>query len=469
MRGWRKPGSILVSKSFLIAICGSLLPPFTVYAAEDAVGVNPHHADVVLVNASMAIPEDQRHQPHSTRPYAPKPQHPVPSTEKNVDTGRPIEEWQHLTDDWSGTRPRLDDQGIVLEASITTDWSSNLHGGTSTNGSAFRNLFLFDVTIDTERLFGHEGGTFFIDFQNHNGENGSDDVGDFQGFANIDSDGRTEVAEFWYEQILFDGQARVKVGKVEANSEFVFADNAGEFINSSMGFSPTVFVLPTYPDPSTSVVVFVYPNDDFYAGVGVFDGAGQEGITTGNRGPKTFLGNPSDLFIIGEAGMNWAAGESELPGRLGVGVWNHNGTFDRFDGGTEDGTTGFYLVFDQTLWQENPDDEDDEQGVGVYFQYGWADPDVSEAEHHVGIGIVCVGGLPGRDNDVCGIGASWVKFSDEAGAGFVDEAETVIELFYKAQILEWVSIKPDVQFIGNPGGSGLKDAVVGTVRVEFVF
>ena len=168
-------------------------------------------------------------------------------------------------------------------------------------------------------MLGWQGGTFFIDFYSFNGENGSDDVGDVQGLSNIDLDAsRDEIAELWYEQVLLDGKVRVKIGKVEANSEFDFADNAGDFMCSSPGCSPTIFVFLTYPDPATSVNVFIYPNDSLYVGAGLYDGAGQEGISTGLRGPETFFGSPSDLFIIGEAGMTWECAEGR-PGRLAIG------------------------------------------------------------------------------------------------------------------------------------------------------
>ena len=87
---------------------------------------------------AAVLPEDERHQPHSPRADVPQPQHPVPSTDKNVDRGEVTEvfdrwqEWQHLTGDWGGMRAQLDDQGIVIEASVATDWSSNFHGGANT-------------------------------------------------------------------------------------------------------------------------------------------------------------------------------------------------------------------------------------------------------------------------------------------------------------------------------------------------
>ncbi len=376
---------------------------------------------------------------------------------------------EHGLGDWIGVRSTLAEYGISLEGALIADWASNWHGGTNTNGSSFQNLFIIDLSFDTEVLFGLEGGTIFVEFYNQNGEDPAVDSGDFQGHTNIAADGRTEIAELWYEQFLANGMIRVKVGKVEANAEFAYVDNGGEFINSSMGFSPTIFILPTYPDPAMSVNVFVYPNDNLYMGVGVFDGALQEGKSTGMLGPKTFFDDPSDLFVIGEAGFLWAAGGGELPGRFAVGAWGHTGTFTRFDGGTKEGTTGFYLLVDQTLWNENPGDEEDGQGIGMFFQYGYANPDVSSAEHHVGIGAVWAGALPGRNDDIMGIGATYVRFSDEPGAGFTDEGETTLELFYKVQVLPWASIKPDLQYIFNPGGVDLKDALAGTLRVEVAF
>ncbi len=448
-----------------VAICNNFV------AAQDAGDSTGDGLSEPVDRVVTVIPENQRHQSHGGRPDIPKPQKPVMSTEKNVDTGKPPHEWQHLTDDWFGARPWLDDHGVVFEASITADWSSNWHGGQNTNGSSFRHLFLFDVTLDTERLFGLPGGTAFIDFQNHNGEDGSGDTGDFQAYSNIDSDGRTEIAELWYEHVFLEGMLRVKVGKVEANAEFAYTDNGGEFLNSSMGFSPTIFVLPTYPDPSMAVVVFVYPTDQLYAGLGLFDGAAVEGVTTGTRGPSTFFeSSPADMFVIGEAGVKWECGDDGLPGRFGFGGWGHNGSFDRFDGsGTESGTAGFYLLFDQTVFLEDPADEDNEQGVGVFVQFGWADADVSEAQIHLGAGVNWIGPIPTRDDDATGLGVTLVKFTDDAGAGFTDDYETAYEVFYKAQIMPWLAVKPDIQYIINPGGAGLKDALVGTVRVELVF
>ncbi len=381
-----------------------------------------------------------------------------------------ILEWDRATGNWWGHRTDLEEMGITFESSIIMDWSKGLAGGVDTEGSAFHHLFDANLTFETEPLFEWEGGTFFIDFYNHSGENFSNDIaGDSQGYSNIDADGRTQIAELWYEQLLFDDMLRIKFGKIEANSEFNYADNGGEFLNSSAGCTPTIHVFPTYPDPATGLVVFGYPVDWFYGGFGWFDGSINEGINTGSRGPASFFGDPADYFLIGEAGVTWECGGTGLTGRFAAGAWGHTGTFTKFDGSETDGTEGFYLVLDQSLWLENPDDEDDEQGVYGFLMYGYTDEDISEIEHHIEGGVTWTGLIPTRDDDAIGLLASFVEFSDETGAGFTEEHEVVIETFYKVQLTPYASVKPDLQWIGNPGGGGNDDAVVATIRTEVVF
>ncbi len=363
--------------------------------------------------------------------------------------------------------PALDQlaQGFSVEGTLIFDWSVNLHGGVNTAGSAFRHLLDISVTLDTEALFGLEGGTVGLLFQNHNGPDASvQDTGDLQVFSNIDADGRTQLAELWYEQVLPDEQLRVVIGKIDANALFAFVEHGGEFIHSSPGFSPTILGFPSYPDPAMSVNVFFEPSDSAYFGAGLFDGALNEGVLTGERGPSTFFHDPGDLFMIAEAGSRWTTADG-LDGRLGVGVWHHSGTFAKFDGGIEDGTLGFYAVFDHALWRK-----DEQRGVNMFAQYGYADQRVSEIEHHIGTGLTVNGLIPGRDDDLLGLMASYAHLSDKTGAGFTEDFELAIELFYKAQVNGSFSLKPDLQYIIHPGGdASLNDVMVVTLRGELTF
>ena len=78
-----------------------------------------------------------------------------------------------------------------------------------------------------------------------------------------------------------------------------------------------------------------------------------------------------------------------------------------------------------------------------------------------------IGAIPERDDDILGLGAFTVFFSDEAG--HKKHAETSVELYYKAQVAGWMAIQPDIQYIINPGGTGSRNALAIGGRLEFDF
>ena len=284
----------------------------------------------------------------------------------------------HLSGNWYGLRGQLSDQGIMIESSIVADGSKNLKGGENVHGETFRHLYDLNVTFDLEQLLGWQGATVFLDFYNQHGADGSEDTGDIQAYSNVDAPDRTQLAEVWIQQVLIEESLEIKFGKMDSNADFAYVDNGGEFINSSAGFSPTIALL-TYPETAVGVVLFSNPGENLSANFGVYDGAAQEGITTGTRGFSTwFDSSPSDLLLIGEVAVTWD--DDNLPGRIGVGGWRHTGRFDKFDGGAEHGTNGLYFVCDKALSKENPDDPEDDQGTSFFVQYGLADQDVMEIE-----------------------------------------------------------------------------------------
>ena len=186
-----------------------------------------------------------------------------------------------------GVRKTMGEYGFSYEGSWTIDYSKNLMGGLNTNGDSIHNLFDLRLNVDTETLVNWEGGTFSLDFQNHAGQSPSDDVGDIQGVNNTDADGRTQISEAWYEQVMLEKKLRIKAGKIDANTEFAYPEYGSEFLNSSFGISPTVFGLPAYPDGAFGFNAFVYPTNRFYIGFGMYDGSGAEdGLATGSYGPS---------------------------------------------------------------------------------------------------------------------------------------------------------------------------------------
>jgi porin len=396
----------------------------------------------------------------SGSPVTAAPERPTPQDASLAPIGDP--DWharERLTGNWWGARTSLSDRGIAIDASITYDLSKNLRGGVDTSGVGLVQLYDLYLTLDTERLLGLKGGTFFVVFQHQTGQSPDDEVGSYQGVSSIDADGRTQVSEAYYQQSLFDDRLTLKAGKIDATADFACSDFGNAFVGASMGLSPNI-PIPTYPDSAFGASARWNVTEALYVGAGAYDGAAQEGVPTGSRGPKTLFGKPSDLFLIAQVGSAYDLGDTS--GHVAVGAWHHTGTFDRFDGGTDDRSSGAYLLVDHTLYRENPDDEDDAQGLSLFALYGLADDAVAEAPHHVVAGAVYTGLIPTRDADSIGLAAGAAFFAD--GAGFDADHEVVIELFYEFRPLPFISLKPDLQYILNAGGAD--DAFVATLRAQ---
>ncbi len=390
------------------------------------------------------------------------------ATEREWIGGMPFTQWSRLTGDWSGRRSELEAAGIEVAGGVTWDWCAAWHGG-ARNRDSLDALLDVNVAFDLERILGLPRTLVWVDVYSVQGRDPSDDVGDAQGFTNLQAPDTDEVAEAWIETWLCDS-CRLKFGKVDWNSEFAFTEEGGEFVNSSAAITPTIVGYPTYPDPATAVVVAWQPDELWHVGAGVFDGAGAYGVRTGRHGLSGFFDaeHGDDCISVLEIGRGWTGGGTWGSGRLTVGAWYHSARFDRFDGGSERGVVGGYAVLDQRLWRENPDDAEDRQGFGAMVYVGLGDGDVADIAQHAEFGITWTGALPQRDFDVIGVLVTHAVLSSADGAGFVGD-ETAIELLYKVQLTPAISVKPDLQYIVNPGGDpSLEDALVATLRVEIV-
>ncbi len=385
----------------------------------------------------------------------------VPETADTSLLGR-----EKLTGDWGGARTDLEERGIAIDFAIWADLFKNVRGGINTEDMDLMHLESLTFSLDTETLFDLKGGTLFVDLQHIGGDNPSNNVGDWQWVSYLAADRRDEVAEFWYEQKLMDDTVRIKLGKIDACLEFDVSDVGNYFLNSSSSQSPTLPGLTAYPDGSFGIMGEWKPCDYFYVRAGVFDGNQQEGKTLGDDGARTVFSGPSDLLLVGEVGTSWKAGR--LPGRATIGMTYHTGTFNRFDGNTDDGVAGGYLVVEQML-TKTCDDEEDCHGTSLFFRAGLTDGSSQDVRYHLGGGIVASGFCPHRPDDAMGAAFNLVGFSNDASANFAGD-ELNLDLFYRFQVTQYFSVTPDVQYVFNPSGDeSLDDALALGVRFVMDF
>lgn len=346
----------------------------------------------------------------------------------------------------------LEGRGFTPGVAWTNDWSKNFRGGACSRGSVNRYLLRSSLTARTDKLLGIRGGTAFVSLYHHLGGHGGDYAGDAQGFSNIDAPERTALYELWYEQEWSGGRVRIKAGKVDANTEFAAVANGADFLNSSMGYSPTILGFATYPQPRPSINLFIQPGKNLDLRAGLYDVAG------------------AGAMLVIEGGRSWSVGANELNSRVAVGFWRRTGRMPCFDGDLKPGTNGWYLVAEQDVWRDRQNSRSDPRGVSVFLQYGRAQDDVSAVTRHLGGGVNWRGPWLRRAADSAGVGATWVGFSQWPGAGFETAGELAIEGYYRIHLSRFLSVSPDVQIIHHPGGLLCQgDAVVFTPRVTLTF
>lgn len=370
----------------------------------------------------------------------------------------------YFTGDWHGLRSELEDRGISIQGTYVNDSFASLAGGVERNRRV-KPLGLFDIyaNFDTEKLGLWKGGTFTTHIQSNYGKGiiGSY-IGGFQNISNIDAgDSVFQISEYFYNQSLFDDKVNIKIGKQDANADFVSIATGANFLNASYGCMPNI-PLPTYPNPGLGVALTLKPLDHLTIKSGIYDG-GARGSTTGFD--TAFHGDGSK-FIINQVGVDYNI--KEHPGDFLVGSWISTKSTDELsssdDARTFSNNHGFYLSAEQLVYKENKKDPNDDQGLAIFGQFSAAPADRNEIPTYYSAGMQYKGLIPKRDNDFIGIGLSNVNFSNRLQSIEDDGrhgSEKALELFYKAQVNPWFVVQPDVQIISRPDGQSTTSVAVG--------
>jgi len=351
---------------------------------------------------------------------------------------------------------------ISAEYVYTGEVFTNTRGGIRTKDSAvYMGLFEMIVLGDVEKMgcIGEAiGGSVFLYALNAHGRGISEYyIGDTQVISNIELPAEAQIfqmEEFWWERSFLDDLVSVRLGKSDANYDFAVVEVAGDFCNSSFGFHPTI-PMPSYPDAAMGVVLHFQLTENLLFRYGLWDGAAS-GKTWGFSGT-------GETFAMYELERTWEI--HGKPGEFHVGLWEHTGTFENPINAaiTYRGNHGLHLGGEQMIVRESRCG-DDGQGLAIFGQFGWSPQERNEVQKYIGAGVVYLGLLPQRDEDVVGLGMARVEYSDLFPRAM---AETTIELFYKAQVSEFLMIQPDFQYVCSPGGTS-RDAFAVGLRFELL-
>ena len=273
------------------------------------------------------------------------------------------------------------DHGIRFTGAWLGDTNALMSGGipnaqTWTSDS----LFLFDVTLNTEKLGAWRGGLFGTQILQFNGDPVNEQAGTVQGYNSLPGApplNRFELYQLWYRQALFNDKLFLRVGKtvpvfqfdnvikpVPLNENKIEIPAVSGLIFTPLFVNPTMYgVMPGYYNSAYGATVNYVPIKNWYASYGIYEGDLAQGVQTGLTG-MNFNGT---YFNIGETGVEWMLGKNNLPGRTGIGLWDQDGLI-QINNLSANNATGFYLFGSQRLWYQDPGDND--RGISMFYQFG---------------------------------------------------------------------------------------------------
>lgn len=380
---------------------------------------------------------------------------------------------QYLLGDWNGQRTELAQQGIKFEANLLTDTAYLADGGRNAGADPLTSAQLWLGTqLDLEKLAGWNGVTVRAAMSARQGQSTSirdlqdpsaPQMANAQGtFGRGNQDSR--LSELSIEKNYKEQGLSIKAGRLGLGMDFNvmacdFASTA--FCAAQMGkWQGNIWMntpvsqwgvrIKQQLNPELAVQVGVYEfNPD--NGNGAKEGQGwsldtehADGVTI----PAEIVWTPKSLI-------------NNLPGSYRVGGMYNTADDpinqkDIVTGQAEDRTFAGWLAIEQQLTSTGQG----RQGLHSFANFTWHDRVTNKVDHSQQLGVKYIGLLDSQPNDILGLAVNRVhvnnRFADSRPA-FNADAEYNIELNYSYNATKWLMLRPNLQYVVNPGATNNVD------------
>ena len=392
---------------------------------------------------------------------------------------------QYLLGDWDGKRTELAQQGIKFEANILTDTAYLAEGGRNEGADPLTSAQLWLGTqLDMEKLAGWDGVTVRAVATARQGQSTS--VRDLQGnaphLANVQGTfGRgnqdSRLSELSIEKTFKDQGLSIKAGRLGLGMDFNvmacdFASTA--FCAAQMGkWQGNIWMNTPVSQWGARVKQQLNPEVAVQVGVYEFNPDNGNGKAEG-QGWSLDTDHADGVTIPAEVVWTPKSFVNGLPGSYRVGgMYNTaDDIANQKDIATGEGknrTFAGWLAIEQQLTSTGSG----RQGLHSFANFTWHDRDTNKVDNSQQIGVKYIGLVDSQPNDILGLAVNRVHVNDrfaDSRPAFNASAEYNIELNYSYNATKWLMLRPNLQYVVNPGSSNQVDnaLVLGlTTRVIF--
>jgi porin len=388
-----------------------------------------------------------------------------------------------MTGDWGGERTKLIEQGIDIKMDYVGEVGGNLHGGFNDDKTArYSDQFGLGAALDLQKLLGWDNTQAKIQLTNRNGENISNDrIGD------------PRAGTLSSSQEVYGRGHMVRLTQLWIQHQFF--DKNLAFCGSQVGNWATN-IWYNWPVSQAAIRVKYNINDELYAQIGAY-----------NQNPSQLEhGNGFKLSGSGTAGtvlpveLVWSPKVNSLPGEYRVGYYKSTAPANDVledDNGQNAATTGnpyrvhdskhgYWFVAQQQLTSHNGDAS---RGLNIAANATFHDKDTNFIDNYQSLMFVYKGPFDARPKDDVGIGFARIHVNDDvkknaelvnASNGVSDyndpvfspirETEYNYEINYGFHVTNWLTVRPNLQYITHPGGvDEVDNALVAGLKIQSVF
>jgi porin len=385
---------------------------------------------------------------------------------------------------------------VVTQFSYSGDLVANVVGGEQ-RGTTFTGAGNAELTFLLGPLVRWPNARVFIFVLATHGGAPSALVGDVQGVSSLQATPAVRLEEAWLQQNLLGNRLSVLAGRYDLNSEFYRLQSAALFVNGAFGLGPEFAQSGAagpsiYPSTAVGARVAVKPGRDIVWRSAVLNGVP---VNRPDGGTRLFASGDGALLVTELAFLSrpdtvrrephnprFRIGRLLTPrahrGKVALGAWHYTARFpdlvDTLAGGDpvqHQGSSGAYVIADRALWSAA---HGRPGTLAAFAQVGLGDARVNQIGSYVGVGLSLAGAFPGRAMDELGLALGSARNGSHferlhAGTEAVAGGETAVELTYLAQLGEWLSLQPDLQYVRAPGGVGAtRNAFVVALRIAAV-
>lgn len=361
---------------------------------------------------------------------------------------------------------KLDRYGLVIDSMLIQDAGYVKQVPPITGGFAYT-FYGLQGRLDCQKLMNWKGAEFLAAMLVGAQYTASEETRIIAANDNIADLSGVELAELWWRQRFWHDRAAVQLGLNDCLGAFGVIPAAENYINFKF-FSPAglFWFCPTFPNQALGGIASVSA-DWWWLRGGIYDGAKSFAFTEPlDNAVEKQPGN--GLFYIAETELRWSL--KDYFGCLSLGGWHHSGCIPGWSGCLNNGANGWYLILQQQL-MPNALAGPKSDGLCLWGSLGQSGPSqVTPFTWDAALGISWVGTILHGQNDLAGIGISYLQAPSDVEPLDLNRRELTLELYAGLEIFPGIILQPDLQLIHNPlflSEAGW--ATVATLRLSMVF